>query len=407
MTGLRTWSQNRAGIAILAIALLSRVIISALQARYYPSSLSLPLPLVPWNDFYSVYGGWLQMVSHGLVPYRDFLTYTYTPLFLYSLYPFYATAGIQVASVPIVVSDAATSLVVYLLARKWANQKMAFAAGLAYALSPLALFYEGYLWLSSQPTTFFLLLSLYLGSTDKPKASFVTLAISILFKQEAAFILPVFLWWQFKRNRTEAWKGASLFILTMLLISLPFLLISPGNYLEDLTYGFGGLAAHSSLATTGVTGAATNAFSSLTQLGLCPSTLPTTFYPYACSTFTNPILPFVLAALSVASSLLVVPFVILAGAAVLVPKSSRRVEILIPFSVFFFTFVFSLIFHEALAYYFVPFYALLFTITQSRAELATVFAASTASLVLPNGDFPLLVAGSSVLLMMALRDHKH
>ena len=146
--------MTRETILLFGIAIGTRVVVSLVQTSYgvrgFPG-----LPLSTWNDFYVVYAQWLGYVHKGLIPYRDFYTYKYTPLFLYTLYPFFVAAGVKAAAVPIVVSDAATAVLVYLIAKKFAGTRVAFAAGLLYAFAPFVLYYEGYLWHSSQPMTFF------------------------------------------------------------------------------------------------------------------------------------------------------------------------------------------------------------------------------------------------------------
>ena len=181
--------KERTLISIIAIAFISRAVTSFIQIGF--PTLSVPGPTwwpwgtwtgpILWSDFFDYYLPALKYMSQGFLPYRDF-PYAYLPFFLYSMYPFYHLGGDYAAAIPIIASDALTAPLVYLIAKKVANDRVALVAGLAYALSPLALVNEGYLWLSSQPMTFFIILSIYLLKEKRPLLSIISLATAILFK---------------------------------------------------------------------------------------------------------------------------------------------------------------------------------------------------------------------------------
>jgi hypothetical protein len=191
-----------------------------------------------YHDFYGVYGAELADLSRGLIPYKDFV-YTYPPLFLYSLYPFYIIGGLQAASIPIWLSDAATAPLIYLVTRQFASSRLSLAAGMAYAVSPFFLIYEGYLWFSSQPATFFMVLSLYFLVRKRPMWSAVCFAVAILTRQELIFLFPMYLALYLTRySRSMFFKSFLVACSVLLAVSLPFLLISPGSYLYSLTYEF-------------------------------------------------------------------------------------------------------------------------------------------------------------------------
>ena len=113
--------KRRTILAILAVAAAVRVVTSLLQIAYGIHPIPGLFTVRVWDDFYFCYGGQLMSLSQGLLPYRDF-AYSYTPLFLYLLYPFYAIGVTQAAAIPIVLTDAATAPLVYLIVRKKANE---------------------------------------------------------------------------------------------------------------------------------------------------------------------------------------------------------------------------------------------------------------------------------------------
>ncbi|MDG6980843.1 MAG: hypothetical protein JRN51_06980, partial [Nitrososphaerota archaeon] len=229
--------MRRTVLAIFAIAASARAAVSILQIAYGIHSIPGLFTVRVWDDFYYYYGGQLSSLSHGLLPYRDF-AYSYTPLFLYLLYPFYAIGGIHAAAIPIVLADAATAPLVYLIVGKKAGGRAAALAGIGYALSPLMLFEEGYLWFSSQPVAFFMLLSIYLLYEDRLTLSWATFAVAFLVKQEAIFILPVYFLWGLRKDRRAALKGVGIFALIFFAVSLPFLVLAPAKYIASISYSF-------------------------------------------------------------------------------------------------------------------------------------------------------------------------
>jgi hypothetical protein len=190
-----------------------------------------------YHDFQGYYVKQLADLSKGMIPYRDF-AYSYPPLFLYSLYPFYVVGGSNAASIPIWFSDAATAPLIFLIANRFTTPKISFIAGLGYAISPFFLIYEGYLWYSSQPMTFFMVLSLYFLFTQKPLLSALAFAVCVLFKQELILLLPVFIIWFYKKYpRPILFKSLTIIGSIIVAVSLPFLLISPAHYITSMSYG--------------------------------------------------------------------------------------------------------------------------------------------------------------------------
>ncbi|MCL4518281.1 MAG: hypothetical protein M1587_03695 [Thaumarchaeota archaeon] len=139
-------------LLIFAVAAVARFVIAFLQLIHGIQNMNW-LQLISWSDFYQIYGNQLASLSHGLLPYLNF-GYWYTPLFLYTLYLFYLFGGIHLASVPMLLADTAMAPLIYLIVLMRSNERVATIAGLLYALFPVALFVEGYLWLSSEPMAF-------------------------------------------------------------------------------------------------------------------------------------------------------------------------------------------------------------------------------------------------------------
>jgi 4-amino-4-deoxy-L-arabinose transferase-like glycosyltransferase len=208
-----------------------------------------------YSDFAGYYIHWLHSLATGALPYRDFF-YQYPPLFLYILLPFYLLGGAQGAAWPIALADSGTALLTYLIANQISSRRVSVLAGFGYALSPLAILYEGYTLLSLQPMLFFLLLSIYLLRNNKLNSSVVAFAIAVLFKQEAIFILPAYAIYMSRFRFKEVATASVVFASILLLASAPFLQASPVQYVSTLLYrpiGYPSPLNSSSLASTTTT----------------------------------------------------------------------------------------------------------------------------------------------------------
>jgi hypothetical protein len=218
---------------LIIISLLVRIAIF-LWEYFYP--LGFNSTLQNFSDFYGYYLQQLALLSHGFLPYRDF-PYAYPPLFLYVLYPFYLL-GPKIASIPIILSDALTAPLIYMIARRGASENSAIASALVYVLSPFFFVYVGMAWLSEQPMLFFLILSVYLLQSEKRYSSALAFGVAILFKQDALLAFPAYFFWMIRKS--GLWQGLralSLTALTILGVSLPFLLLTPVGYISSVSLG--------------------------------------------------------------------------------------------------------------------------------------------------------------------------
>lgn len=361
-------------LSLLAVAASSRAILSIIQVVYgtvFQGGLLWLPTLVMFRDFYGYYGLQLSFLSQGLLPYRDF-GYSYPPLFLYSLLPFYLLGGIYAASLPILAADAATSPLVYFFVLKFTNERLAFLAGLAYAISPFILFYEGYSWLSSQPMFFFLLLSLYLLREGRPLPSSIALAMAVLLKQEAIFVIPIYAVWLMRNHGGGSWKAIVTFLGIVFVASLPFLLIAPNQYLGSTSYGFLRTSSPS------LSSAAVPLGSSALSSAQCPSTPRTSSANGPCIsssvTYPNPLLTLVINAVEWISSIVQIPlFILIAPALYTLRRRDNFLELACAYSATGFFLLFSILIHPVYGYYMVPVYGLLLA---SSRRLSTLLISS-------------------------------
>lgn len=185
-----------------------------------------------YQDFRLAYVPLVSNFTAGKMPYRDF-HYAYPPLFLYLLTPF---ALVQLPpwtmALPLFAFDVASVILVYLIACKLMTHGEAFIASLAFAMAPINLWYNDFLWLNPPPMTFFILLAIYAFLSEKYGTSFVCLAIATLFKQIAFSLYPIFLVALLNRSdRRAVIKNALLYGVICFLGSLPYIVTIPRYYL--------------------------------------------------------------------------------------------------------------------------------------------------------------------------------
>ncbi len=398
--------MKREALAIFAIALAARLLMSTLRlvhGVWGPPVLQLEI----FNDYGGIYVSQLQQISQGLLPYRDF-AYNYPPLFLYSLYPFYALGGAALAWLPIVLSDAGSAVVIYLLLRRYADRNIAIAGGLVYALSPFMLLYEGYLWFSSEPMVFFLLLSFYLMQTRKVLTAAVCFGVAVLFKQDALFLLPAYLaaMWSARPRQISKWFGTA--SLTVLAGCTPFLILAPSQFLVEVS------------------------FSVLEKLGLpALSYVPTgsglisatSIAPGSCATFGTSALTSICGTVvtqsAVASSVgsfyvilnevggfVLLPFALLVGVALFSVRKERGFVFLMgAYSSVVVFVLFALTIHPGFyRYYFLIVYSMLLAASWKRSLMVVAIATSLISLVTPSGIFQEVMPLFALLSMAILLD---
>jgi 4-amino-4-deoxy-L-arabinose transferase-like glycosyltransferase len=397
----RLTRANRDIIILFAVALGLRI--STSLSREYVGLQGVPslFPVNTWNDF-NGYVDWLRSVSQGMVPYRDLFTYKYTPLFLYILYPFYAIGGAYPAAIPIIVSDAATSPLIYLIALRLSRERIALLAGLGYAFSPLALYNEGYLWLSSQPMAFFMLLAVCLLRSGRSVLSAFFMGLAVMVKQEALFLLPAYWAGYVSWSRRLTLKGVLTFAATLFAVSLPFLFISPINYIESLNYlkalppsaATGCVSQVISNVTVAVCGGTTSGLSALASSASAlagflpqPGGFPLEYALNRIAEFTVPVL-----------------FLVISPALFVVRRAKNSLELFAVYSMMGLLTLYWLLGHPVFEYYLIPVYALLLASAVNYRCLLVGIIIPTASLILlPDSPIQSLLLLFALLAVIALQ----
>jgi hypothetical protein len=215
------------------VALVIRLGTSLVAGRTTPPLL-LPFG-TQWNDLYATYTVWARAVLNGMNPYTSLplgLTYTYPPGFLVLLIPFFL---VGVPQLLMILTDSGAAVLVYRLAKRWASPTIAAACGIAYAVLPFFVIYEGYTPMSEEPMFFFLLLSFFLVYERKELPAALSFGAALLMKQDAFFALPVVLLAFTKLGLRP--KTLLVSVGVFLVGSLPALVLSPAGYVANVTYG--------------------------------------------------------------------------------------------------------------------------------------------------------------------------
>jgi hypothetical protein len=144
---------------------------------------------------------------------------------------------------PMVFTDAACAGVVYLILKNIIKSKhargIAVFGGLLMALAPINIIYDGVYWLNPGPVTLLTIVAFYYAIKKKWWQAFFWLAIATMTKQNALFFTyPMFMVMlgEKVRNKTvgeaiiESIMNAALFVGVILLLSVPWIFISPYQY---------------------------------------------------------------------------------------------------------------------------------------------------------------------------------
>ncbi len=246
--------ENRTALKIFSLGLVVRLLLLAIAAYTYIHFGWQRLLLGwDWNMegfldylFWYVSGGDDPQVNHGFtrlflsgeLPYRDWgAAYNMTPLFLFMLAPFWALPlGVWGPAIPIVICDALIGVAIYSVGKTlFHNEQKAKLAGIFAALTPVNLFYVGYLWLNPGIFTFFAIASLYYLLNDKHDTSAILLGLAVMSKQVAGIFFPFVLLYVLRnRGRNGLIRYFIIFTAICVVISAPFLVIYPNEYINML-----------------------------------------------------------------------------------------------------------------------------------------------------------------------------
>jgi len=214
-----------------------------------PSGISALLDILHfelYQDFEFYYVKWVDLFKNGVFPYSEqYGPYSYGPLFIITLGMFNLfTTPIWSPAIPLFLSTIGTGYLVYLISKKTTeNEKYSIYAMIFYLVNPFTMLYSSFLWLNPSIFTFFVTLSYYFVLTRKNNFAVISLGIGAMYKQFALVFFPIILLLLIKKKGVKRIKMimkyviyySMIFCFTLLLISLPFLIINFQSYIRSYT----------------------------------------------------------------------------------------------------------------------------------------------------------------------------
>ncbi len=199
-----------------------------------------------YADFSLYYVDWINDLMRGIQPYSSQMTgYVYPPAFLYTLAAFWCLPlPPWRLALPIFACIIGTAYLIFKIVKKIThNERRATWAMLLYFLNPFTLVYGSFLWINTSIFTFFVVLAFYFALSQKNGLAMFTLGIATMFKQFVVIFFPLLLV-LILRSRSkqtsesgshetrDLFKALGLYCLPIGLVSLPFLLTNPLEYLQ-------------------------------------------------------------------------------------------------------------------------------------------------------------------------------
>jgi hypothetical protein len=255
--------QNNDLIIAFFLALFLRIIIAILFNLYIHGIIIVSDPLIdeiiwyhfePYTDYYTFYIHYGEQFTNGSwIPYQNWMIidlgavpYIHPPFFLYAM-GIPALISKELVFLPFLIADMLTPVVIYKMLKDLFNPVVAGWGFLAAIFCPIPLLYNGSIFLNTSVVTLFFVLSIYYASIKKYNYSMIMLGISILFKQIALlFCVPLVAYvilqkssenQSFKAVFTNFFRYIGILFLTLLLGSLPWIILFPYDYLISMTYG--------------------------------------------------------------------------------------------------------------------------------------------------------------------------
>lgn len=251
-TALRNTKKSLAIIFIFSI--ITRTLVAVIHETLWnikdPFLVQLVLAsLEPYLDYQYFYRRFAEaFISRQWVPYTFdvddpiLAAYAYPPLFLYVI-SIPAIISKDLVFIPLLLSDLALPFVIYYILREH-DSRTARWGFLATILSPFLIAYNGGFFFNTSLVTLFLIISLYFIHRKQFDKGILFLAISFLFKQITLFLFIPILVYAILTSLGEkdrigqylkfALRYTGIFVITVFIGSLPWIVTCPSCYLNTL-----------------------------------------------------------------------------------------------------------------------------------------------------------------------------
>jgi Gpi18-like mannosyltransferase len=198
------------------------------------------------------------LLVEGKVPYRDIpIGQTdYPPLIAYTMMVTIFLCGdvVFLYKLPFIICDIAIGFVLYVFTKEWhigdeSSSLRIYTITLFYLFLPYPIFESSYIGRFDSIPTLFLLLSIYFLQKEHYNRAGLCWGIGVMYKWFPVIIAPVLFLYFFKSHKLKKFtKFLLITVLTCFLISLPFLVIAPIQYVSKMLYHLTGRAVSTDLA---------------------------------------------------------------------------------------------------------------------------------------------------------------
>ncbi|MFX1518538.1 MAG: hypothetical protein ACFFCD_01240 [Promethearchaeota archaeon] len=198
------------------------------------------------------------LLLEGRVPYRDIPIgkTDYPPLIAYTMMATIFLCGdiVFLYKLPFIICDIAIGFVLYIFAEEWhiggENSSLrSYAITIFYLFLPYPIFESSYVGRFDSIPTLFLLLTIYFLQKKHYNYAGLFWGIGIMYKWFPVIVAPVLFLYFFKNHKLKNFTRVLLITcLTCFLISLPFLIIAPTQYISKMLYHLTGRAVSTDLA---------------------------------------------------------------------------------------------------------------------------------------------------------------
>ena len=234
-----------AGVTINSILFFIRVFTLSNYSLGLPEIFETIIHIELYNDYQFFYLSWIPNLWDGAWAYSDELAiYLYPPLWIYTVGSLGAVPS-WLPGVLLFAFNVGTGAIVYkIMDQLTGDEKRSVTAMMLYLLNPFTLFHGSFTWLNPTPYVFFVMLSFLFAVKGKEHYSIVAIAIATLYKQLAVVFFPILVILLIRtRIEVTTLNKLKLFIKHILiysgivgLVSLPFLIVSPEHYLNQMLF---------------------------------------------------------------------------------------------------------------------------------------------------------------------------
>ncbi len=190
-----------------------------------------------FSDYKAFYVAWIDALwNQSWYPYtwgaepNVLNIYGYTPVFLYTLAPFWWLPEHPIW-IPILIGDAAAVVPIVMAAYELRGKYGGILAGSLYSLSVLNIFYEGGVWMNPGVSTFFLMMGVYLWGVKKQYSTGnLFFVLAVMTKQLLIFLVFPFYLALITNQPKRGIKQLIAAIVGCFILACPYIILTPQEF---------------------------------------------------------------------------------------------------------------------------------------------------------------------------------